>query len=98
MKLHRIDGSKDSNFWSVRASRDIRLVAHKTAGSLLLRYLDHHDNAYRWAERLRITTHPNTGAAQIVEVRETCEEVVVPKSPTARRAGSLRKAPEGAIP
>ncbi|MES1949835.1 putative DNA helicase [Salinisphaera sp. S4-8] len=78
MKLHRIDRSKDSSFWSVRASRDIRLVVHKTAASLLLCYVDHHDKAYQWAERRKITTHPNTGAAQIVEVRETYEDVVVP--------------------
>lgn len=37
----------------------------------------HHDNAYRWVERRKLETHPKTGAAQFVEVRQRVEEVVV---------------------
>src|SRR6266567_36048 len=66
MDVHRIDGAKDKNFWSVRAGRDIRLIVHKASDSLLLCYVDHHDPAYRWAERRRLETHPKTGAAQFV--------------------------------
>lgn len=46
MSFHKLDRAKDPNFWSVRVSRDIRLIVHKTAGSLLLCYVDHHDQAY----------------------------------------------------
>ena len=46
MNLHRIEKSKDKNFWSARASSDIRIIVHKTPGSLLLCYVDHHDKAY----------------------------------------------------
>ncbi|MCP4183865.1 MAG: DNA helicase, partial [Hyphomicrobiales bacterium] len=67
LKFHRIDKSKDPNFWSIRSNRDIRIVIHKTAASFLICYVDHHDNAYNWAERRRIETHPKTGAAQTVE-------------------------------
>lgn len=35
MQLHRIDKSKDKSFWSVRVGSDIRLIVHKTVGSLL---------------------------------------------------------------
>ncbi len=38
----------------------------------------HHDEAYRWAEQRKIETHPKTGSAQLVEVRETVQEIVVP--------------------
>ena len=69
LQFHRIDKSKDPNFWSMRVSRDIRLIVHKTEDSFLICYVDHHDAAYLWAERRRIETHPRTGAAQIVEVR-----------------------------
>ena len=31
LQFHRIDNSKDPNFWSVRVSRDIRIIVHKTA-------------------------------------------------------------------
>ncbi|GJL98769.1 MAG: DNA helicase [Methyloligella sp.] len=78
LQFHRIDKSKDQNFWSIRANRDIRLIIHKTEASFLICYVDHHDDAYKWAERRRIETHPKTGAAQIVEVRERVEEIAVP--------------------
>jgi mRNA-degrading endonuclease RelE of RelBE toxin-antitoxin system len=78
MQFHKLDKAKDKNLWSVRVSRDIRLIVHKTESSLLLCYVDHHDRAYDWAERRKIETHPTTGAAQIVEIRETVKEVVIP--------------------
>ncbi|MBN9070514.1 MAG: UvrD-helicase domain-containing protein [Rhizobiales bacterium] len=79
LQFHRIDKSKDPNFWSMRVNRDIRLIVHKTEGSFLICYVDHHDDAYAWAERRRIETHPRTGAAQIVEVRERVQEIIVHK-------------------
>ena len=78
LSFHKLDKAKDKNFWSVRVSSDIRLVVHKAEGSLLLCYVDHHDKAYDWAERRKLETHPKTGAAQLVEIRETVKEVVVP--------------------
>ncbi len=75
LQLHRIDVSKDPNFWSTRVNRDIRIIIHKTASSFLLAYVGHHDDAYKWAERRRIEAHPKTGAIQIVEVRERIEEL-----------------------
>jgi hypothetical protein len=93
LQLHRIDKSKDPNFWSVRVNRDVRLIVHKTGESMLVAYVDHHDDAYKWAERRRIEAHPRTGAVQIVEVRERVEEVapperfdfVIPQAPVAGR-------------
>jgi mRNA-degrading endonuclease RelE of RelBE toxin-antitoxin system len=79
LQFHRIDKSKDPNFWSMRVNRDIRLIVHRTEGSFLICYVAHHDEAYTWAERRRIETHPKTGAAQIVEVRERIQEIVVHK-------------------
>ena len=78
MQLHKLDKARDPNFWSVRVSRDIRLIVHRTDASLLLCYVDHHDKAYRWAERRKLETHPKTGAAQLVEIRETVQEIVIP--------------------
>src|SRR4030065_2951092 len=78
MSFHKLDKAKDKNFWSVRVSGDIRLIVHKTAASMLLCYVDHHDKAYDWAERRKLETHPMTGAAQLVEIRQTVKAVVVP--------------------
>lgn len=78
LSFHRLDKAKDKNFWSVRVGSDIRLIVHKTESSLLLCYADHHDKAYAWAERRKLETHPKTGAAQLVEIRERIEEITVP--------------------
>jgi hypothetical protein len=77
MQFHRLDRAKDPNFWSIRVNADIRLIVHKTNAGLLLCYVGHHDAAYRWAERRKIERHPKTGAAQLIEVRERIEEIVI---------------------
>ena len=78
LRFHKIDKSKDKNFWSVRVGSDIRLIVHKVQDGLLLCYVDHHDKAYDWAGRRRLETHPKTGAAQWVEIRETVQQLAVP--------------------
>lgn len=78
LSFHKLDGAKDKNFWSIRVSRDIRIIVHKSSADLLLCYVGHHDDAYHWAERRKLETHPKTGAAQIVEIRETVQEIMVP--------------------
>jgi superfamily I DNA/RNA helicase/mRNA-degrading endonuclease RelE of RelBE toxin-antitoxin system len=78
LSFHRLDKAKDKNFWSIRVGSDIRLIVHKTSASFLLCYVDHHDKAYAWAERRKLETHPKTGAAQLVEIRERVEEIAVP--------------------
>jgi len=77
LSYHRLDKAKDKNFWSVRVNADIRIIVHRMASHLLLCYVDHHDKAYAWAERRKLETHPTTGAAQLVEIRETFKEVTV---------------------
>src|ERR1700721_4364692 len=94
MSFHKLDKAKDKNFWSVRVNSHIRLIVHRSEASLLLCYVDHHDKAYDWAERRKLETHPKTGAAQLVEIRETIKEIVVPiyvqaASPTASVATTL---------
>ncbi len=79
LSFHKLDRAKDKNFWSVRVNREIRLIVHRSESSIMLAYVGHHDAAYRWAERRRIERHPKTGAAQIVEVRETVREIEMPR-------------------
>jgi mRNA-degrading endonuclease RelE of RelBE toxin-antitoxin system len=78
MSFHKLDKAKDKNFWSVRVNDDIRIIVHRSAGSLLLCFVGHHNPAYQWAERRKLETHPTTGAAQLVEIRETVKEIIVP--------------------
>jgi mRNA-degrading endonuclease RelE of RelBE toxin-antitoxin system len=78
MSFHKLNKAKDKKFWSVRVNDDIRLIVHRSEANLLLCYVDHHDKAYEWAERRKLKTHPTTGAAQLVEIRETIKEIVIP--------------------
>src|ERR1700742_1349707 len=78
LSFHKLDKARDKRFWSVRVNADIRLIVHRTDTSLLLCYVDHHDKAYAWAERRKLETHPKTGAAQLVELRERVQEIVMP--------------------
>jgi mRNA-degrading endonuclease RelE of RelBE toxin-antitoxin system len=78
LQFHRLDRMKDPNFWSVRVNNDIRIIVHKTDANFLLCYVDHHEQAYAWAEKRKLEVHPKTGAAQIIEIRERIKEVLVP--------------------
>jgi len=79
LQFHRLEKPKDPNFWSIRVSKDVRIVVHRTKTSLLLCYVGHHDDSYQWAERRKLETHPKTGAAQFVEIRERVEEITIPR-------------------
>lgn len=92
MKFHKLNAARDPNFWSVRVSRDIRLIVHRSANSLLLCYVDHHDKAYQWAERRKLETHPKTGAAQLVEIRERVQEIAVPTYVAEERQAPIKAA------
>lgn len=46
-----------------------RAIIHKSNAYILL-WVDKHDDAYEWARKHRSSVHPQSGAIQIVEVRE----------------------------
>ena len=102
LQFHKLDKAKDRRFWSIRVTSDIRMIVHRTDSSLLLCYVGHHDDAYQWAERRKLETHPRTGAAQFVEVREAVQEIAVPRYvpvaepvsiPVERRRTKIAKPP-----
>ena len=79
--LHRklTGATRDPNFWSARVNLDLRIILppgrRRTSYSATL---GNHDDAYGWAERRKLETHPTTGAAQLVELREVVQEIPVP--------------------
>ncbi len=78
LSLHRLTGASDPNFWSARVNLDLRIILHRAGENVVLCYVGRHDDAYRWAERRKLETHPTTGAAQLVELREVVQEIPVP--------------------
>ena len=91
LQLHRIERAKDKNFWSIRSGRDLRIIIHKTDADFLLCYVNHHNAAYEWAERRKLQTHPETGAAQLVEIREKVQEFVQPRYVEPKTTSEVRK-------
>ena len=60
-QVHKVERSKDPNFWSARVSRDIRIIIHKTEQVLVLCYVAHHDDAYRWGGTPKARDAPEDG-------------------------------------
>lgn len=65
-----IQGARDANLRSVRLDRDWRGIVFKPSGGdvYALLYVDHHDQAYRWAEHRKLAINPVTGAMQMMVI------------------------------
>ena len=98
LSLHRVTGSRDPGFWSAGVNLDLRIILHRAGENVVLCYVDSHDDAYHWAERRRLETHPTTGAALLVELREVVQEVVVPVYVEEERQTPIKPSPFARIP
>ncbi len=82
-----IKAARDPNLRSVRIDQDWRGIVFKPdKGDLyILLHVDHHDEAYRWAERRKMAVNPVTGALQLVslEAVEALEPESVASEPAA---------------
>lgn len=64
-----IQSARDKNFYSVRVDQAYRAVIAKPDPNVyVLMWVDHHDEAYRWAERKRLEVNPATGAVQVLDM------------------------------
>src|SRR5690606_38940359 len=83
-----IKAARDPNLRSVRIDQDWRGIVFKPdKGDLyILLHVDHHDEAYRWAERRKMAVNPVTGALQLVslEAVEALEPEAVASEPVAK--------------
>jgi hypothetical protein len=68
----KIRASRDANLKSIRIDGDWRGIVFVPPRSdlYILLYVDHHDQAYRWAEQRKLTINPVTGAMQVVLLEE----------------------------
>lgn len=78
INYEKINAARDPNLKSVRVDLDWRGIVFKpdSGDVYVLLHVDHHDEAYRWAERRKIAINPVTGAMQIVFVQEMAEPVM----------------------
>lgn len=76
INYENINGARDSNLKSVRLDKDWRGIVFKPSKGdvYVLLYVDHHDDAYRWAENRKLTINPVTGAMQMVTIEQVVEQ------------------------
>ncbi len=79
LNLESLPGT--GGFWSIRVNRDMRVIVHKGREEWMLLHVDHHDAAYRWAERASVQRHSHTGGIQIRYTEEVYREEVSQYSP-----------------
>lgn len=84
INYENINGARDSNLKSVRLDRDWRGIVFKPSSGdvYVLLYVDHHDDAYRWAENRKLAINPVTGAMQMVVVESIAVVDAPPVAPT----------------
>src|SRR5687768_9758002 len=87
-----IKGARDKNLKSVRIDQDWRgIVLKPVSGDIyVLMYVDHHDEAYKWAEGRRIAVNPVTGALQVFAVESLVEPVLEEARYEAARLPTLK--------
>ena len=81
LQVHRVTGARDQGFWSARVNLDLRIIPHRNGENVVLCYVDSHDDAYQWAERRRLETHPTTVAvmacdAEVIPLQSRVESIV----------------------
>jgi hypothetical protein len=72
VNLERIERSADAKLCSLRVDNDLRAIALESGPQLVLLYVGHHDEAYRWARTHR--TLRGAHGLSVVQIPETAEE------------------------
>ena len=72
-----IHGAHDRQLRSLRVGDDYRAIvrAPETGEVFVLLWIDHHDEAYRWAESKRVEVHPATGTLQLFDVAAATQAI-----------------------
>lgn len=70
INYEKINNAVDNKFCSVRIDDTYRgiVVRQKKTGVYLLLWVDHHDDAYAWAQRRKCIINPNTGNIQVYDI------------------------------
>ena len=75
INYEKLNGCPDKKIWSVRIDNSYRgiVVRQQETGVYLLLWVDHHDEAYKWAKSKKCEVNRMTGAIQVYDI------VVVPQ-------------------
>lgn len=89
LNYEKLTACRDPKLRSIRANRDVRIILAAVEGEdlYLMLHVDHHDAAYRWAERRRVEVNPATGSVQVFTVEEQPEEAAADQPAAPARPG-----------
>lgn len=75
LNLEKLKIVKDDSFRSIRVDQAYRVILSAQANVLLLLWVDHHDDAYKWAETHKCNINAETGAIQLYQTETKSIEV-----------------------
>jgi mRNA-degrading endonuclease RelE of RelBE toxin-antitoxin system len=77
INYEKINNAKDNKICSVRIDDTYRgiVVRQEEAGVYLLLWVDHHDEAYAWAQRKKCVINPTTGNVQVFDITSEVPDV-----------------------
>jgi superfamily I DNA/RNA helicase/mRNA-degrading endonuclease RelE of RelBE toxin-antitoxin system len=77
INYEKIHNAQDNKIWSVRIDDTYRgiVVRQEETGVYILLWVDHHDEAYAWAQRKKCIINPTTGSVQIFDITVETPEV-----------------------
>ena len=83
LNYEKIKNSKDPNVRSVRIDDTYRAIVVKPPKGdvYMLAWVDHHDDAYKWAKNRRFEVNPRLGHMQVYQTTEVLEEKLPPPPP-----------------
>lgn len=95
LNFEKLQGVRDPKVRSLRVDQAYRMiVVQPERGDVILCvWVDHHDEAYRWAERKTFEVNPLSGVLQVYSLEEGQEalKVVDPAPPVSKPAVKQRK-------
>ncbi|BBG66227.1 putative DNA helicase [Hydrogenimonas sp.] len=70
LNYEKLQLGNDSQIYSLRVDNAYRVILFKPQKGdvYILLWVDHHDEAYKWARNHQCTIHPETGSLQIIQV------------------------------
>lgn len=95
-----IQGAHDRQLRSVRIGDDYRAIvrAPERGDVFLLLWVDHHDEAYRWAASKQTAVHPVTGTLQLFDLDAAAQVVTSLGAETGTLPATSGAVPSGAPP
>ena len=83
LNLEKINKNNSNTMWSARVDNTYRVIIGILPGDIYnLVYIDHHDEAYEWANKRNIVWNENTDAFQLVKLVEVEQQIPIASIPS----------------